>query len=103
LTWVRDGLGHLATADTVVCRCEEVTAQVVGEALDEGAAELAEIKRMTRAGMGLCQGRMCEPTLAGLVARRTGRPPGTVEPFGVRPPVKPVPIEALASLAEPEP
>jgi NADPH-dependent 2,4-dienoyl-CoA reductase/sulfur reductase-like enzyme len=103
LTRVRDGLGHLTTPETVVCRCEDVTAGAVDEALEEGATELAEIKRATRAGMGLCQGRMCEPALAGLVARRTGRPAGAVEPFGVRPPVKPVPIEALASLAEPEP
>jgi thioredoxin reductase/bacterioferritin-associated ferredoxin len=100
LTWVRDGLGQLATPETVVCRCEEVTAQAVHEVLEEGAAELAEIKRMTRVGMGLCQGRMCEPALAGLVARRMGRPLGTIEPLGVRPPVKPVPLEALASLAE---
>ena len=100
LTAVQDGLTDLITPETVVCRCEEVTAGEVLEVLDEGAVELGEIKRMTRAGMGLCQGRMCSPALAVLLARRTGRRPETLDPPSVRPPVKPVPIEVLATLPD---
>lgn len=55
------------TDDTVVCRCEEVTAGTVRNAVDElGAGDVRTVKLLTRAGMGWCQGRMCEPAVAGL-------------------------------------
>lgn len=99
-TGIQDGLAELITPDTVVCRCEEVTAAEIADVLDEGAGELAEIKRMTRAGMGLCQGRMCHPSLAALLARHTGRRPEALTPLSVRPPIKPIPIDVLATLPE---
>ncbi|MEU5635678.1 FAD-dependent oxidoreductase [Streptomyces rishiriensis] len=53
--------------DTVVCRCEEVTAGAVREAVGTlGAGDLRTVKLLTRAGMGWCQGRMCEPGVAGV-------------------------------------
>ncbi|WTP61414.1 FAD-dependent oxidoreductase [Streptomyces phaeochromogenes] len=55
------------TDDTVVCRCEEVPASVIREAVDElGAGDVRTVKLLTRAGMGWCQGRMCGPAVAGL-------------------------------------
>ncbi|MFE4702891.1 FAD-dependent oxidoreductase [Streptomyces sp. NPDC056738] len=55
------------TDDTVVCRCEEVTAGRVREAVtDLGAGDVRTVKLLTRAGMGWCQGRICEPAVAGL-------------------------------------
>ena len=68
-------LAALITPDTVLCRCEGVTAAEIGEVLEEGAPDLAYVKRMTRAGMGLCQGRLCEAGLAAFFAHRTGGPP----------------------------
>jgi thioredoxin reductase/bacterioferritin-associated ferredoxin len=100
LTRVRDGLADLTTPDTVVCRCEEVTAADIHEVLDEGTLDLAQLKRMTRAGMGYCQGRMCGPALAALLARRTGGGMDAIPPLSIRPPVKPVPIEVMATLDE---
>jgi NADPH-dependent 2,4-dienoyl-CoA reductase/sulfur reductase-like enzyme len=56
------------TDDTVVCRCEEVTAGRVREAAaDLGAGDVRTVKLLTRAGMGWCQGRICEPAVAGLL------------------------------------
>jgi hypothetical protein len=92
-------LAALVTPDTVLCRCESVTAAEVGEVLEEGAPDLAHVKRMTRAGMGLCQGRLCEAGLAAFFAHRTGRSAGTLVPLSVRPPVRPVPLDVLAGLA----
>jgi glycine/D-amino acid oxidase-like deaminating enzyme len=77
--------------DTVVCRCEEVTAGALRSAMAEGAASLGALKKATRAGMGRCQGRMCGATVARLS--------GAVEEGGwaaPRAPVKPVPAMALA-------
>jgi NADPH-dependent 2,4-dienoyl-CoA reductase/sulfur reductase-like enzyme len=91
-------LAALVTPDTVLCRCEGVTAAEVGEILEEGAPDLAYVKRMTRAGMGLCQGRLCEAGLTALFLHRTGRFAGSLAPLSVRPPVRPVPIDVLAGL-----
>ncbi|MGW7608612.1 FAD-dependent oxidoreductase [Streptomyces sp. NPDC054766] len=56
------------TDDTVVCRCEEVTGGRIREAVaDLGAGDVRTVKLLTRAGMGWCQGRICEPAVAGLV------------------------------------
>lgn len=83
------------TDDTVVCRCEEVTAAQVRTAVDTlGAGDLRTVKLLTRAGMGWCQGRMCGPAVAGL----TGCP---LTP-GRRPFARPVPLGVLAALPEPE-
>ncbi|MBZ3905238.1 FAD/NAD(P)-dependent oxidoreductase [Streptomyces griseiscabiei] len=77
------------TDDTVVCRCEEVTAGAVREALGElGAGDVRTVKLLTRAGMGWCQGRMCEPAVAGL----TGCEPAVAR----RPFAQPVPLGVLA-------
>jgi hypothetical protein len=92
-------LAALITPDTVLCRCESVTAADVGEVLEEGAPDLAYVKRMTRAGMGLCQGRLCEAGLAAFFVHRTGQSAGGLAPLSVRPPVRPVPLDVLAGLA----
>ncbi|MER8038930.1 NAD(P)/FAD-dependent oxidoreductase [Streptomyces hydrogenans] len=57
--WLRD--------ETAVCRCEEVPAGRVREAVEElGATDARTVKLLTRAGMGWCQGRMCGPAVAAL-------------------------------------
>lgn len=51
----------LASADTIVCRCEDVTLGALDEFTDARAAKL-----VTRCGMGACQGRICGTALAEL-------------------------------------
>ena len=88
-----------ALADPV-CRCEEVELAAIDAALAAGATSLAAIKRATRAGMGRCQGRYCGPLLAGLLHERTGRALDEFAFFAPRPPVRPVPIGAIATAEE---
>ncbi|MFJ6071921.1 NAD(P)/FAD-dependent oxidoreductase [Streptomyces sp. NPDC093065] len=57
------------TDETVVCRCEEVTAGAVRAARADGAHDHRQVKQLTRAGMGWCQGRMCGPAVHCLTAR----------------------------------
>ncbi|CAL9286922.1 FAD-dependent oxidoreductase [Streptomyces sp. SudanB52_2052] len=76
------------TDDTVICRCEEVTAGAVRDALDLGAGDERTVKLLTRAGMGWCQGRMCSTAVAGLA----GCPPTPSR----RPFARPVPLGVLA-------
>ena len=46
--------------DVLVCRCEEISAGEIRQAIRDGARDVTQIKLRTRAGMGLCQGRTCE-------------------------------------------
>jgi bacterioferritin-associated ferredoxin len=99
----RPGLAQLATDDTLVCRCEEVPAREVRAAVEDGARQLTEVRAATRCGMGLCQGRMCAPTVAALVARWAGVTPESAGRLTPRPPVRPVAVSALADEALVEP
>ncbi|MEU3885494.1 FAD-dependent oxidoreductase [Streptomyces sp. NPDC029041] len=76
------------TDDTVICRCEEVTAGSVREALDLGAGDERTVKLLSRAGMGWCQGRMCGTAIAALAGRA---PTPARRPFA-----RPVPLGVLA-------
>ncbi|GAA2315554.1 hypothetical protein GCM10010234_71460 [Streptomyces hawaiiensis] len=76
------------TDDTVICRCEEVTAGSVREALDLGAGDERTVKLLSRAGMGWCQGRMCGTAIAALAGRA---PTPAKRPFA-----RPVPLGVLA-------
>ena len=92
---VQEGWQEDLAADTVVCRCEEVTAGQVRSAIgDLGATDARTVKLLTRAGMGWCQGRMCSTAVEGICASAGG---GPSDPRGgIRPIVVPVPLGALA-------
>ncbi|MGH6952602.1 MAG: (2Fe-2S)-binding protein, partial [Alphaproteobacteria bacterium] len=85
----------------IVCRCEEVTAGELRRAARLGALGLSQAKAYTRAGMGPCQGRMCGPTAAALIAAVRGVSEAEVEPYRSRPPLKPVTVGALAQISGP--
>jgi pyruvate/2-oxoglutarate dehydrogenase complex dihydrolipoamide dehydrogenase (E3) component len=92
---VGSGVYELTTADTVVCRCEEVTRAQLEGAID-ATADVNVIKGLTRAGMGLCQGRNCVRQIAALVATRHRRALADVPHATARSPVRPVPLGAVA-------
>lgn len=77
--------------DTDVCRCEEVPAARITEAVEElGAGDARTVKLLTRAGMGWCQGRMCGPAVACLAGGGEARADS-------RPLSCPVPLSQLAA------
>ncbi|MEI8146904.1 MAG: FAD-dependent oxidoreductase, partial [Alphaproteobacteria bacterium] len=87
--------------ETLICRCEEVSAGRAREVCRTVDPSLATIKRMTRAGMGRCQGRYCVGPLTKLVQAEGGAAPDAAAFFAPRPPAKPVPLAAVA-LEKPE-
>ena len=97
----RPGLAHLIRDDTVICRCEEVRAREIKDCLSNGAIDPHQVKLQTRAGMGYCQGRICSPLTAPLIARQTGRPLSAMKPFTTRPPMQPISLGELAAGEEP--
>lgn len=86
--------------DTVVCRCEGVTAGALRRAALEDADEINRAKALTRCGMGRCQGRLCGPSAARVIARARGIGLAEVGRLRAQAPVDPLP--ARARLAEPE-
>lgn len=57
-----------AADDAILCRCETVTVGTVRGAIARGATDPGSVKRSTRCGMGRCQGRLCSPGLAEVLA-----------------------------------
>ncbi len=83
--------------DTIVCRCEEVTAGAIREAVDLGAPGPNQVKSFLRAGMGPCQGRVCGLAVSAIIAERRGESPEQTGYYRIRPPLKPIPLSELAS------
>lgn len=93
------GLVSLLKDDTIVCRCEEITYAEVKDAIQKGARSIGEVKMITRAGMGNCQGRMCERTVAAIIAESLAQEGIDQEKAGyysIRPPLQPIPQGYLA-------
>ena len=70
---IRDGWQSWPDSSTIICRCEEVSLGELHESVTElGAEDSRTAKLFTRAGMGLCQGRVCSRNVSELVAGVTG-------------------------------
>jgi D-hydroxyproline dehydrogenase subunit alpha len=83
---LREELRGLPGADTVVCRCEDVTYAAAHE-----CGSWREAKLHTRCGMGACQGRICGPQTEFLFGWNYS---------GARPPVFPATLSSIATAAE---
>jgi NAD(P)H-nitrite reductase large subunit len=81
--------------DKHLCRCEEVTEKEIRQAIQAGARSVAEIKRWTRAGMGICQGRSCRRLVERILVEELGINPADLELSTIRPPLRPVSIRSL--------
>src|SRR5262249_57439075 len=73
----------------IVCRCEEVTAGQVRQAVRIGCEGPNQLKSFLRCGMGPCQGRLCGLTVTELIAAERRVAPQAVGYYPLRPPVKP--------------
>ena len=89
-------------ASQLVCRCEELTRGDIEKAIDEGATTIDGIKRRTRAGMGLCQGKSCERLVARILSEKLGWPLAEFLPATYRAPVRPISMGVIADNCEKE-
>jgi len=78
------------------CLCEDVTADDISYAIEEGFDSLELLKRYTTVTMGPCQGRMCQLPAARKVAQDTGTSVAEVGLTTARPPWSTVPLGVLA-------
>jgi len=82
--------------EMLVCRCEEVTVGEIREAIAQGAFDVVGVKRRTRAGMGLCQGRTCEKMVQQILSQELRIGPAETGVSSTRQPVRPITYGALA-------
>ena len=120
LAWVR-AMTLESTVAPFVCQCEDVTARDIlelnppgylqwrrrtagsrrlGSVDPEGAPHPDAVKRLTRAGMGPCQGRRCREQVAALMALGAGTALADIPLATYRPPVRPLRLAQLAALPE---
>ena len=120
LGWVRASVVE-ARGEPPVCQCEDVTARELVEVrpprylgwtqerrndrslralLGEGLPHPDQVKRLTRAGMGPCQGRRCREQVACLLALQSGERLANVPLASHRAPVRPIPLASAGQLPE---
>ena len=92
--WISD-----PSDETVICRCEEVTAGRVREMARLGCQGPNQTKFFSRCGMGPCQGRMCGLTVTHVLSSALGKRPEDVGSYHIRAPLKPVPLASIAALS----
>jgi len=88
---------QLLDTDPIICRCEDVRLSAIEKVIDQGYRSYDEIRRITRAGMGPCQGKTCQRLILQILSRKLGVPMDSLQPSTVRPPLKPVPFDVLAA------
>jgi NADPH-dependent 2,4-dienoyl-CoA reductase/sulfur reductase-like enzyme len=113
--WLR-ALVDIGGMDVHACQCEEVSRRDIVDVqppryLNWGSSQMRarglrglvadgplnqdQVKRLTRAGMGLCQGRRCREQVALLLAMAADRPVGEIPLASYRPPLRPLPLAVL--------
>lgn len=86
---------RLEGADEIACHCTGHTrAEVVG-AIRDGSRSLDDVKRQSKVGMGLCQGRDCHRTALRLLETEGGIDLPTLRPMRGRAPIRPLRASAL--------
>jgi NAD(P)H-nitrite reductase large subunit len=88
--------------NTIVCRCEEVTAGQIIDTVALGCNGPNQMKAFLRCGMGACRGRLCGLTVTELIAHARGVAPQAIGYYRIRPPVKPITLAELAQLPKNE-
>jgi bacterioferritin-associated ferredoxin len=83
--------------DLVICRCEEITRGEIKAAIRNGMQTLNGVKRITRAGMGLCQGQTCQQLVARILTEELGLGAADIDPTTARGPVRPLRLAVFAN------
>ncbi|RWI83862.1 FAD-dependent oxidoreductase [Mesorhizobium sp.] len=118
--WVRASVIE-ARAEFYVCQCEEITAHEILELRpprylswqsecrnnrslsappDKAPPNPDQVKRLTRAGMGPCQGRRCREQVSALLALQAAEPLAAIPLATYRAPVRPLPLEIASQIPE---
>ena len=89
--------------EVIVCRCMEVNKREIRAAIRLAASMGSisikdQVKKLTSACMGLCQGRTCRQLIERMITEETGIKPSDQSPISIRPPIRPIILEALSKV-----
>ena len=85
-----------APPPNIVCRCSDITVDEIREYIRQGHRTVDEIKRMSRLGMGPCQGRTCIPVVMRELSQMLGVSAEDITPATYRPIVTSIKFEDVA-------
>lgn len=85
--------------NTIICRCSDLTLKDIRELIAKGYTSFDELKRISRVGMGPCQGRTCSQLVLRELSIATGKPVSELKPGTYRPPVKAIKLGAISDYA----
>lgn len=88
----------LPSDETIVCRCEEKTAEEVKLGISEGICGVRQLKTSIRSGMGLCQGRMCDAIIRNIMLHITSQDDKTILAPKARSPLKPITLGEMSKI-----
>ena len=103
LSWPGDEFfDQLMTGESTLCKCEEISVAHLRQLLQQNpsVSTSSSAKLLSRAGMGLCQGRYCQYSLIRLLAQVRGIPAAEAGGFTARFPSKPLPISNLVDMSD---
>ncbi|MBS36205.1 MAG: hypothetical protein CMO26_09805 [Thiotrichales bacterium] len=93
----------ISSADALVCRCEAIDRDALMTLIAQSRpTALGNVKRLTRADIGRCQGRYCGAVIATLLANSVARRFEESDLWAPRPPIKPVTLAELSTLEFPD-
>lgn len=92
---ISNELKDVEIGESIVCRCEDVTAEEIAAALDNGADTLKQIKFNTRISMGPCQGKTCISLVMKELSVKTKTPVNDLQAPTYRQPIRPIKIGAF--------
>lgn len=84
----------------IICRCSDVTLKEIRDLINDGYTTFEEIKRITRSGMGPCQGKTCGQLIIREIANITGQKVEDIKFQTNRPPVVGVKLGLIAKEAK---
>ena len=89
-------VAQLADEETIICRCLNVTVSELHSEVIKDVESAGAVKRITRAGMGKCQGRYCSPVVQELLSTEYKIEVDEFSGFAPQVPIKPTPISVIA-------
>lgn len=102
---VGNGWQGWITSESKICRCEEVShGEICASVSQLSAQDSRTSKLFTRAGMGLCQGRVCSRNVSEIIACASGHKVSDQEriSYSNRPIAAPISLGALADGINPQ-
>ncbi len=80
----------------IICRCENISLAEIKNAIKKGARDISSVKKITRAGMGRCQGHTCEYLIKKIIDSEIKNI--NIDILKKRPPIRPIKLIEIAGV-----